>query len=387
MTLHPRQRALKIVKELVQRGYTAYFAGGCVRDSLLGIDSNEIDIATSASPDIVQKIFPKTVAVGASFGVIVVVYDEGSFEVATFRHDGSYIDGRHPEGVDFSTPEKDAKRRDFTINGMFFNPLKDEILDFVGGQEDLSRKVIRAIGDPEKRFKEDRLRMLRAVRFSHRFNFKIEKDTQEAIENHASTLFPSVSVERVWQELSKMAAHGNFGLALCQLNDLGLLKVIFPELKSLNFPRHLTSSKIPLAAYLPSILPNLSEEQLLSICSRMKTSGDEIKLVEFLFQVSKAKEKADWAPLYADPRFNIVLELSDQAETEKHQARKFELDFFVKRIEAKKPLITSHDLMQEGIKPGPQMGKLLDAAQRLAINENLIDKDTILNRLRKTFPF
>ncbi len=163
-----------------------------MRDLLLHKSSHEIDIATSAPPHIIQHLFPRTVAVGIQFGVIVVVLEGINFEVTTFRKDHPYQDGRHPEGVDYSTPEKDAERRDFTINGMFYDPLTEIIYDFVGGKEDLKRKVIRAIGNPHARFAEDRLRMIRAVRFAARLGFEIESETAKAIEEHAHHLFPAV---------------------------------------------------------------------------------------------------------------------------------------------------------------------------------------------------
>lgn len=383
--MRPKERALYIVEKLVQAGHTAYFAGGYVRDSLLGIPSTEIDIATSATPVDIQSLFPKTVAVGAAFGVIVVVYEEGSFEVATFRHDQLYVDGRHPKGVDFSTPEEDAKRRDFTINGMFLDPIKDQILDFVGGQEDLDKQIIRAIGDPQKRFEEDRLRMLRAVRFSHRLNFPIEKKTQEAIKTYADTLLPSVSIERIWQELTKMAAHGNFPKALEMMDSLGLLRVIFPELEEFS-PQDLeglTSSKLPVVAFLLFLFPSFTLEALLELCREMKTSGEEIKLLEYLYHAKHASDPQSWANLYADPRFEIFLLTLSEKEKTRHIEEKQRLSFYVKRIEAKKPLITAKDLMREGISAGPKMGDLLKRAEQIAINELIEDPKLLMERLKQ----
>src|SRR5947199_6396491 len=152
--------AREIAKRLRDHGRVAYFAGGCVRDMVRGLTAKDFDIATDAKPDEVQKMFPHTYAVGAHFGVVVVVEKGMNFEVATFRADGAYLDHRHPVDVRFSSPEEDAKRRDFTINGMFFDPAKNEVIDFVGGKADLKAKIVRAIGNPEERFNEDRLRML-----------------------------------------------------------------------------------------------------------------------------------------------------------------------------------------------------------------------------------
>src|SRR5215469_4932074 len=160
------KKARAVAARLRSEGHIAYFAGGCVRDLVRGLTPKDYDIATDARPENVQTLFPRTYAVGAHFGVIIVLEDSFQFEVATFRSDEAYIDGRHPSAVHFSSPEEDARRRDFTINGMFFDPVSDKVIDLVGGQADIGAKLIRAIGDPAKRFAEDRLRMLRAVRFA-----------------------------------------------------------------------------------------------------------------------------------------------------------------------------------------------------------------------------
>src|SRR5216117_4110938 len=175
------EAARKVAARLRENGHIAYFAGGCVRDMVRGLAAKDFDVATDATPDVVQKIFAHTYAVGAHFGVVVVVENGFNFEVATFRSDGAYLDHRHPVDVRFSSPEEDAKRRDFTINGMFFDPEKNEVIDFVGGRADLKAKMIRAIGDPAQRFAEDRLRMLRAIRFATGLEFEIESETWSAL--------------------------------------------------------------------------------------------------------------------------------------------------------------------------------------------------------------
>src|SRR5213596_1054641 len=169
--------AREVARRLRERGHIAYFAGGCVRDMVRGLPAKDFDVASDATPDIVQKIFSHTYAVGAHFGVVVVVENGFNVEVATFRSDGAYLDHRHPVDVQFSSPQEDAKRRDFTINGMFFDPAKNEVIDFVGGRADLKAKMIRAIGDPAQRFAEDRLRILRAIRFATVLEFQIESET------------------------------------------------------------------------------------------------------------------------------------------------------------------------------------------------------------------
>ncbi|MGA9671179.1 MAG: CCA tRNA nucleotidyltransferase [Terracidiphilus sp.] len=235
--------ALKVVGELRAAGYEAYFAGGCVRDLLLGRDPSDYDVATSATPDVVLGMFPRTFAVGAHFGVVLVAEgDEAEYlttEVATFRSDGAYSDGRHPDAVRYTTSaEEDVKRRDFTINGLLIDPLRcaqDDIplsaavIDFVGGVRDLEAGVVRAIGKAEERFEEDHLRMLRAVRFAARFRFELEPGTKAAIRGLAGRI-SAVSRERVRDELTKMLTEGHARRAFELLDETGLLAQVLPEI-------------------------------------------------------------------------------------------------------------------------------------------------------------
>src|ERR1041385_5240401 len=191
--------ARKIAERLRDRGHIAYFAGGCVRDMVRGLTPKDYDIATDARPEDVQALFPRTYAVGAHFGVIIVLEDDFQFEVATFRSDEAYIDGRHPSAVHFASPEEDAKRRDFTINGMFFDPVSDKVIDLVRGQTDIDAKLVRAIGEPTQRFEEDRLRMLRAVRFATTLDYQIDKRTWDALAANASST-NQISAARIREE-------------------------------------------------------------------------------------------------------------------------------------------------------------------------------------------
>jgi len=229
-----REFATEVVRRLHDAGYVAYWAGGCVRDFLLQIEPQDYDVATSALPDQVRQLFGhrRTLAVGASFGVIVVrsPRDAWNVEVATFRTEGPYLDGRRPEHVAFSSPEEDALRRDFTINGMFYDPVEQQVLDYVGGQQDLAGRVVRAIGDAGQRIREDKLRMLRAVRIAARFRFTIEEQTAAAIRGLADEILV-VSHERIAQELKKMLLHETRRAAMRSALDLRLLPAIFPELK------------------------------------------------------------------------------------------------------------------------------------------------------------
>src|SRR5437868_10707404 len=226
------QTARKIAQRLREHGHVAHFAGGCVRDMVRGLPAKDFDVATDATPNIVQKIFPHTYAVGAQFGVIVVVEDGFNFEVATFRSDGAYIDHRHPVDVRFSSPQEDAKRRDFTINGMFFDPEKNEVIDFVGGRDDLKAKLVRAIGDPAARFSEDRLRRLRAVRFATVLDYKIDNQTWDALVGSAASI-NEISAERIREELLKIFLSPNRVRGWDLLDRSGLLRAILPELDAM----------------------------------------------------------------------------------------------------------------------------------------------------------
>ena len=230
--MNRRDEALEILKQLRQHGFQAYFVGGSVRDLLLKKKPKDFDIATNATPKQVQKIFQKTVPVGAQFGVMLVLREGQPYEVATFRTDQGYVDGRHPTGVKFTDAREDALRRDFTVNGLFYDPVDRKVLDWVGGQKDLKKKRIRAIGDPKKRFAEDKLRMIRALRFASVLGFKIEPKTFAALKRGAGQI-RRVSHERVRDELIKMFTGPNPELALRLLDRSGLLKVILPEVEKM----------------------------------------------------------------------------------------------------------------------------------------------------------
>jgi len=227
-----RRVAADIVRRLRAAGHEAYLAGGCVRDRLLGREPQDYDVATGAPPGMVQEIFPRTVPVGAQFGVILVVEGGERFEVATFRSDDAYVDGRRPTAVHFGSAREDARRRDFTINALFEDPLTGEIHDFVGGVADLRAGVVRAIGDPAARIAEDRLRMLRAVRFAARLGFRIDHETQAAIVAAAPTL-PDIAAERIGDEIVKILTEGCARRGFELLEDAGLLAAVLPEVARL----------------------------------------------------------------------------------------------------------------------------------------------------------
>lgn len=237
-----REFAVDVVRRLQQAGHQALWAGGCVRDELLDLVPKDYDVATSARPEEVRALFPRTVAVGMSFGVVEVIGPkvEGRHllvQVATFRSDVGYSDGRRPDAVVFSSPKEDAERRDFTVNGMFFDPIKEELIDYVNGLEDLHNKILRAIGNPELRFAEDKLRLLRAVRIATRFELDIEPDTGEAMKKMADQI-RVVSAERIGEELRKLLTDRHRVRGVNLLYELGLIKPLLPELLALKGMPH-----------------------------------------------------------------------------------------------------------------------------------------------------
>ena len=222
------QNALTIVRRLAEAGFRAVYAGGCVRDRILGVEPKDFDVATDARPEVVQSMFERTVAVGAKFGVIGVLIGEHMFEVATFRADAPYLDGRRPSSVRFGALEEDAIRRDFTIGGMFYDPIADQLIDLVGGMRDLRAGIIRAIGNPDERFEEDHLRILRAVRFAARLNFTIDPATWAAMLNSAPKI-TLTAAERIGHEITMMMTEGGAARAMDLMMDSGLMKLLIPE--------------------------------------------------------------------------------------------------------------------------------------------------------------
>lgn len=392
------EKATFIVKKLIEAGHIAYFAGGWVRDYLRKEASQDIDIASSAKPEEVMQLFDRCVEVGLSFGVVRVIFEEDVFEVASFRSDGAYVNGRQPTSIVYCDPKSDALRRDFTINGMFYDPLTKEIFDYVGGREDLKKGLIRAIGDPWQRFEEDRLRILRAVRFSARFSFPIEAKTKKAIEASIEKLFPAVSVERIWQELKLMLEDANFAQALQLLLELGIFQKIFPG----NLPSEKSLallakqvSKTDAVLVLMQLFLDLNLQKRLEICDFLKMSGREKALVKLLDEASCLLQDSqaslyDWAHFYTKEGAFAILELlslhQDHPEsflTEKEK-EKNRLASYIDRILKKKPLINAKNLLEKGILKGPLMGQLLKEAERISICKEIEDPKVLLDLLQNS---
>lgn len=391
--MNEHAEAREIVETLSRAGFVAYYAGGWVRDFLLGHPSEDIDIATNAPPETIQALFKRTVPIGIAFGIILVLIGERQYEVATFRQDFDYRDGRRPTRVEFTTAQEDAKRRDFTINGMFYDPLKGEVLDYVGGQQDLQRKLIRAIGDPHERIREDRLRMMRALRLSCRFNFAIDPKTEAAIRAHAAELMPAVAVERVVQELEKARGSGTLRKLLVLLHDYGLLQSIFPELRDAPVREKLVEypKAVPLIAWLLALL----SEDVVAITERLKLARTEQEFGLFLNNARarfarQSVERWEWAHFYAHRFSELCIEIGAAHDAHPHKFRAHHaaqansLKSAIERIQQQRPLVSAADLMAEGIRPGPQMGTLLREAEKLAINEQLEEKGAVLARLKQS---
>lgn len=399
--------AIEVCKILNEAGFIAYFAGGWVRDFLMGHPSADVDIATDASPEEIQKLFSQTIPVGIAFGVIIVVYKGHHFEVSTFRSDFEYS-GRKPAKIVKSNPKEDAIRRDFTINGMFFNPTTEEVIDFVEGKEDIHKKIVRAIGNPSERFFEDRLRMIRAVRFASRFGFSIDQATEQGIIEHASTLLPAVAIERIYQEFCKMADYPGFEKALVALHRLGLLQEVFPSLSKVSLQE--IEQRVKPIAYFPigypaiaaimELFPGTSLNEQLNLVRHLRAGTASERLVEFIFLGKQMVENEglgkpspfDWSHFYANSHAQFCIDIiaanlkgEEHTDFLKHHADRMEaLTPHSRRIAEKTPLVTGKMLQKLGVEPGKQMGMLVREAEYLAITHDLHDAHPLIELLKKS---
>ena len=444
--------ASSIVRTLREHEHKAYLVGGCVRDLLLGREPADYDVATSATPLQVMEIFPETFAVGAQFGVVLVPpakdvasnvsandSDRGGLvEVATFRSDIGYSDGRHPDEVRFSQdPREDVARRDFTINGMLLDPLTDEVLDFVGGRRDLENKMLRAIGDPERRFAEDKLRMLRAVRFAARFGYSIEPSTWAAIQKLAPEIHV-VSRERVRDELTKMLTEGRARDAFLLLDRSGLLGEILPEISAMkgvaqppqfhpegdvfvhtlllleNLPR-----PCPAALAWGALLHDVGKPATFrvapdrirfdghvdvgvkmaeEICRRLRLSGDDTQQVSALvdhhmrFGQAMRMSESTLKKFLRMPHFEQHLALH-RADCLASHGGLDSYQFVQKKLSEIPPekmrpprLVSGEDLISAGYSPGPQFRKILDAVENAQLEGDLTSRQAAMEFVRREFP-
>ncbi len=376
-----RRFATEVVRRLKQAGYQAYWAGGCVRDLLLGRTPQDYDVATDAKPSEIRKLFGyrRTLAIGAAFGVIAVRGPKaaGNVEVATFRQDIAYSDGRHPDAVVFSSAVEDARRRDFTINGLFYDPLAQQVLDFVGGQEDLRARLIRAIGEPQQRFAEDKLRMLRAVRFAAAFQFAIEPATFAAIRQMAHQI-TVVSAERIAEEMRRMLTGPDRVRAVNLLLESNLAAAILPEIvvaepsaqqrleQSLETLGRLQQPSFPLA--LAALLHKLVDAQAAAaVGRRWRLSNAETDRCCWLithFQAVRNARSMPWSalqPLLIAPGIEELLGLLEASGEQERQASQYCRQLLQQPAERldPPPLLSGQDLLDYGVKPGPIFKELL----------------------------
>ena len=369
-----RQTAIKIIRQLRKQGFEALLAGGCVRDMLLGRVAKDYDVATSAEPKEIIKLFRRTIKIGAKFGVIIVLMDEQQVEVATFRTETGYADGRHPDNVIFSNAVEDAKRRDFTVNGMFYDPVEKEVIDFVGGKNDLENRIIRAIGKADERFSEDYLRMLRAVRFSVQLDFAIEPKTALAIRKNADKI-SNISGERIAMELEGILTDPNRAEGVQQLSKNRLAEIIFPLLSS----GKLLVSGIKVLGYLPKIIDyplalaglfaGSDTNAAVKDCRTLKLSRNQMTHFKFLLDNRSRLLDADMSlaqlkTIAAQPYFGDLQKL--QKAVQKASGKSISaLNVINRRLKAlagvelkPKPLLNGYELIRLGAVAGPQVGLL-----------------------------
>jgi poly(A) polymerase len=431
------QTAREICSGLRAHGHIAYFAGGCVRDMVRGCVPKDIDIVTNARPEQVQKIFPRSHAVGAHFGVVVVRENEFQFEVATFRSDDVYLDGRRPTAVHFSSPEEDAKRRDFTVNGMFFDPENNAVIDFIGGRADLEAKLIRAIGQPTQRFAEDRLRLLRAVRFATTLDFQIEPKTWDALVANAPSI-TQISAERIRDELVRIFLSPGRLRGWDLLDASGLLRAIIPEIESMKgcaqppqfhpegdvfqhtrLMLELLPEKVSVPLVFSVLLHDVAKPSTASvdeagrirfnahdrvgaemteqIMERLRFPRAEIDAtVEMVRQhmVFKDVPRMRMAKLkrfMARPTFDDELELH-RVDCASSHAILDNYDFLVRKKEEfanepiiPPPLLTGDDLIALGMKPGPKFGEILEAVETRQLEGTFKSRDEALDWLKRQY--
>lgn len=409
-----------------------------MRDRLLGQEPKDYDIATNARPDQVVNLFERTTLVGAHFGVVLVKAPEASYEIATFRTDGVYRDGRHPETVEFATPEIDAERRDFTVNGLFEDPASGEIIDFVGGQPDLSQQLLRAIGDPARRFEEDRLRMLRAIRFATTLEFEIEAGTFDAIREHARWIH-EISAERVRDELVRIFLHPRRVVGFDLLVESGLMKEILPEILTLKgceqppqfHPEgdvfthtRLMLSLLDAGCSLPLVLSvlfhdiakpatyaydeeagrirfnghdRIGAEMTESILRRLKFSNEVIETtvhgvsrhMQFMnvqnMRTAKLKRFMAAEHFADELALHRVDCLGSNGMLDNYEFLQAKQEEFANEPLIPPRLITGLDLIELGWRPGPEIGEILDAVQTEQLEGGLTTREEALEWVRETF--
>ncbi len=433
--------ALEVLRVLGERGHEAFFVGGCVRDSLLGVVCDEIDIATSATPEQIQRAFAKTVAVGESFGVVLVIMGDVKFEVATFRKESSYGDGRHPQRVYYTKiREEDVRRRDFTINGILYDPVSEKIYDYVEGLSDLERGIVRTIGDPQSRFGEDRLRMMRAVRFASCLGFELDATAFSAIRSEAEAI-SVVSGERIREELVKVLTRRNPGNGLRLLSSSGLLEHFLPEVECMHgvgqppqfhpegdvFEHTCLvmdtlygntdgyySEELAAAALLHDVgkPPTYSESDRIrfnghdrvgarmseDICRRLRFSRKQTKRISELilehlkfkdvFNMRQSTLKRFLSLPYFEEHMQMHLAdcMASHGQTDAYDFIREKMEEYGREEIKPPPLLSGRDLIDLGYSPGPIFSKILGEVEELQLENTLFSKDEALDFVLKNYP-
>ena len=431
-----QDKALHIIQRLREAGHEAYLAGGCVRDRLLGRPPKDYDIATGATPQTVQAVFPDTVPIGSKFGSVIVVVDGDPFEVTTFRCDGPYSDGRHPVHIRYGTLEEDVRRRDFTINAMMQDPVDDRVIDLVDGREDLRRGLIRAIGDPHERFAEDRLRMVRAVRLACSLDFAIDGPTLRAIQGHAEAV-TQVAWERIGAEITRTLMEGGARRGIELLDETGLLDVILPEIAAmkgceqtpdyhpegdvfvhtLTLLQHLDGPSETLAygCLLHDVAkprcrepsgervtfyghPELGAEMATDILRRLKRSRATAERVAWLVRYHLRHTQAPKMRLSTLKRFlaedgiDELLELcridalSSNGDLGYYEFCRQKLAELGEEEVSPEPLLRGRDLIQLGYAPGPSFSAILGAVEEAQLEGVLRTREQAVAWVRETYP-
>lgn len=431
----PGQLASEIVRRLRSAGRKAYLVGGCVRDLLLGAEPKDFDVATDATPEQVLRLFPRARKVGAHFGVVVVCEQRAQVEVATFRSDNVYRDGRRPESVEFETdPRQDALRRDFTINALLLDPQTGVVLDFAGGQDDLGRQTVRTVGDPDTRFQEDHLRMLRAVRFAARLRFRIEAATLDAIKRLHSRI-ATVSAERIRDELLRILTEGGARRGFELLDETGLLGDVLPEvaaMKGVEQPPEFhpegdvwTHTMLMIEALrdptpvlaLGALLHDVGKPPTFRVADRIRFDGHVELGVKMAGQIlgrlrCSAEHTRQVTALVANHlRFKDVPKMRESTLKRFLRLERFEEHLELHRLDClashrkldnydivktklaelppeklkPSPLITGHDLIREGYRPGPAFARILDAVETAQLESGIRTREEALTLVRSLF--
>jgi poly(A) polymerase len=436
--------ALSVVETLHDAGFQAYFAGGCVRDRLMKRQPKDYDVATNARPNQVMKLFPKTLAIGKAFGVVKVIIRKQQVEVTTFRTESGYSDGRHPDNVKYASRDEDVARRDFTINGLLYDPIKDELIDLINGQTDIKKKIIRTIGDARQRFKEDKLRMMRAVRFACELGFTIDPKTKKAIIKSAGQI-KKISVERIREELRRILICDRRDQGVKLLEQTGLLKHILPEvlrMKGVNQPKqfhpegdvyvhtvavmkHLRnpftvmgksqnlSFELALATLLHDVgkpgtfmitdrirfheHERLGVEMAERICKRLKMANSQIETIcwiiakHLVFKDIDKMRVSTLKRLFSHKDYPLLAELhrADRLGSVMDLKPYYIAARLYKKLSKEelkpKPLINGYDLIKLGFKPGPIFSKILKVVEEAQLEKEVTTKEEALKLVQKNF--